>query len=134
MKNVITNKISSYPENVKKALYTICDLIDEIAEEESLGKVEETLKWGEPSFLVKGGSTIRVDWKQKTPKHYYIFFNCRTILVETFRELYGNMLQFEGNRAIVLKLDQPLPRDIIKHCITLALKYKSLKDLILLGQ
>ncbi len=96
--------------------------------------MEEALKWGEPSFLTKGGSTIRIDWKERTPEYYYIYFNCNTKLVETFRVLYRDELHFEGNRGIVLNTKALIPRKKIKHCIALALNYKSLKHLDLLGE
>lgn len=127
------NKIDQYPEQAKGVLLKIRDLILEVAEQQKLGVVEETLKWGEPSYLVKGGSAVRFDWKAKTPQQYFLFFNCKTKLVDTFRELYSNDLEFQGNRAIVLNLNEPIPITIVQHCIELSLTYKSIKHLPLLG-
>lgn len=126
-------KIASYPEDVQKALLQVRSLILGIAQQQDLGEVEETLKWGEPSYLVKGGSTVRIDWKEKTPEQYFIFLNCKTKLVDTFRELYSDELKFQGNRAIVLNLNEPLPIKSVQHCIELSLTYKSIKHLPLLG-
>ncbi len=70
----------------------------------------------------------------KSPNNYYLFFNCRTKLVDTFRELYGNTLNFEENRAIKLKLSEPLPKKSIKNCIRLSLTYKQIRHLPLLGE
>ncbi|MCU7998579.1 DUF1801 domain-containing protein [Shewanella sp. SM101] len=108
-------------------------LIFSIAEVQDLGAVEESLKWGEPSYSVKNGSTVRFDWKPKYPEQYYLFFNCKTQLVDTFRELYSDILQFEGNRTIVLNIHDPLPESAISQCIELSLTYKSIKHLPLLG-
>jgi hypothetical protein len=126
-------KFDEYPENVKRVLLQVRSLILEVAQQQSLGAVEETLKWGEPSYLVKGGSAIRFDWKEKTPQQYFLFFNCKTKLVDTFRELYSDDLEFQGNRAIVLNLNEPIPTVILQHCLELSLKYKSIKHLTLLG-
>ncbi|WP_242014604.1 DUF1801 domain-containing protein [Vibrio alginolyticus] len=104
-----------------------------IASELKLGEVEESLKWGEPSYSVKTGSPVRMDWKQKTPSRYYLFFNCQTKLVDTFRELYSDSLEFQGNRAIILSLSAPLPEASIKTCLELALTYQKRKNLPLLG-
>lgn len=134
MKAEVKNKFDSYPDHIRILLFHVRDLIFKVVEEEVLGEVEETLKWGEPSYLVKGASTIRFDWKQKTPDKYFIFFNCNTKLVETFRELYGNELEFQGNRAIVLNTNERIPEKAIRHCISLSLRYKSIKDLPLLGE
>lgn len=133
MTDVIQNKFAQYPPQVKPALNALRELIYTLVSELKLGDIEESLKWGEPSFKVKTGSPIRIDWKAATPDNYYIFFNCQTKLVDTFRELYSDVLEFQGNRAVVLKLNEPLPETKIKHCLTLALTYQKVKHLPLLG-
>ncbi|MGF1764218.1 DUF1801 domain-containing protein [Aliivibrio kagoshimensis] len=122
-----------YPEQAKAPLLLIRNLIITIAQEQGLGNIEESLKWNEPSYLVKTGSAVRLDWKAKTPDHYYLFFNCNTKLIDTFRELYSDTLQFQGNRAIVLSIHEPLPTETIRQCLTLAMNYKTIKHLPLLG-
>ncbi|EGR1072196.1 DUF1801 domain-containing protein [Vibrio cholerae] len=112
---------------------SIRSLIFEISESRELGEVKESLKWGEPSYSVINGSTIRFDWKAKYPEQYFIFFNCKTKLVDTFRELYSDTLKFQGNRAIVLNINEALPIEQLSHCIEISLKYKLIKDLPLLG-
>ncbi len=129
----IKNKFDGYPKDAKAVLLQVRSLILEIAQQQDLGVVEETLKWGEPSYRVKGGSAVRFDWKEKTPQQYFLLFNCKTKLVDTFRELYSDDLEFQGNRAIVLNLNEPIPITIVQHCIELSLKYKSIKGLPLLG-
>jgi hypothetical protein len=133
MTDVIQHKFSQYPPNISTALNALRKLIYSLVDELELGDIEETLKWGEPSFKVKTGSPIRIDWKAATPDNYYLFFNCQTKLVDTFRELYSDVLEFQGNRAIVLTLNQPLEEAKIKHCLTLALTYQKVKHLPLLG-
>lgn len=133
MKTEVQEKIAAYPEAAQVALLEIRSIVFDIVQQQDLGEIEETLKWGEPSYLVKGGSTVRFDWKEKTPQHGYIFFNCKTKLVDTFRELYSGDLEFQGDRAIVLNLNEPIPKVILQHCIELSLTYKSIKDLPLLG-
>ena len=112
---------------------SIRQIIFDIAQELSLEPVSESLKWGGVSFSVSSGSPIRIDWKADTPEVCYIFFNCQTKLVDTYRELYSNQLQFKGNRAILLPVSSPLPINLIKHCLSLALTYKKVKHLPLLG-
>lgn len=56
----------NYPDWVRMKLFSLRQLIFEVAMEiDGLEKIEETLKWGEPSYLAKKGSTIRIDWKEK---------------------------------------------------------------------
>jgi hypothetical protein len=102
-------------------------------EVEGLEQLEETLKWGEPSYLTKYGSTVRIDWKAKTPEQYAIYFKCTSLLVPTFKALYKNKFNFEGNRAIVFKLNEKIPEAELKHCISMALTYHKIKQLPLLG-
>ncbi len=95
--------------------------------------MDETLKWGEPSYLAKKGSTIRIGWKQSSPDQYAMYFNCNTKLVETYREVYSDLFKYEGNRAIVFAVDEELPMDDLKQCITVALTYHTRKHLPMLG-
>ena len=123
-----------YPPSMRKKLMGLRKLVLEAASEtDGVSEVEETLKWGEPSYLVRGGSTIRIDWKEKRPDQYAMYFQCQTRLVDTFRELYGDRLKFEGNRAIVFSEHDDVPGEILKHCIALSLTYHSRKHLPLLG-
>ncbi len=124
----------SYPPPMQEKLGVLRQLIlDTAAELDEVDAIEETLKWGEPSYLTKGGSTIRIAWKASNAEHYAMFFNCRTQLVETFRELYGETFRFEGNRAIVFHGTEAIPFNELKHCISLALTYHRRKKLPLLG-
>lgn len=142
MKNItiITNpavkeKFDAYPKEVLPKLVQLRELIIETAAEEgSIHELEETLKWGEPSYLVKKGSTIRIDWKAKAPHQYAMYFKCTSKLVPTFIELFGDSFNYEKTRAIVFNLDQEIPADKLKVCIRLALKYHHLKHLPLLGE
>jgi len=133
MDKVVKDRFDEYPENARVRLEELRNLVFQVASELELGEVDETLKWGEPSYSVKTGSPLRMDWKLKSPNNYYLFFNCQTKLVDTFRELYGDELVFQGNRAIVLTLSKPLPETVIKSCLELALIYHQRKNLPLLG-
>jgi hypothetical protein len=130
----VTGVFDSYPKYVKKKMLYLRDLVLATASEiEDLEKLEETLKWGEPSYVTKHGSTLRMDWKPKNPKHYAIYFQCSSRLVSTFKIIYKNEFKFEGNRAIVFKLTDAVPVKQLKHCIILTLTYHKVKHLPLLG-
>lgn len=129
----IKAKFEHYPSAARRQLERVRELILTIAAEHALGEVEETLKWGEASYLVKGGSTVRVDWKPKDPEVIKVFFHCQTRLVETFKELYPSELEYEGKRAIVIPLNASIEQGPLAHCLLLALKYHSVKHLPLLG-
>lgn len=96
-------------------------------------EIEETLKWGEPSYLTKNGSTIRIGWKKKNPEQYAMYFHCKTKLVDTFKELYRNNFKFEGNRAIIFGINEKIATEELKHCILMSLNYHNIKHLPMLG-
>ncbi len=124
----------SYPSSIKSKLLSLRQLIFDVATEHSdIDKIEETLKWGEPSYLSRHGSTIRLGWKKSQPNQYAIYFHCKTTLVDTFKELYRDQFNFEGNRAIVFSLDEEIPVVELKHCISLSLLYHRIKHLPMLG-
>ena len=130
----VQKKFISYPDHVRERLQNLRQLIMETAAEiEGIDILEETLKWGEPSYLVKKGSTIRIDWKARTPDQYAIYFKCTSKLVETFQHLYHDLFRFEGKRAILFDLDAPVPEAELKFCVSLALRYHHLKHLEWLG-
>ena len=125
---------SNYPNSVKQQLLYLRNLVINVASEiDGLEKLEETLKWGEPSYLTKKGSTVRMDWKAKTPNQFAIYFKCTSKLVPTFKTIYKDKFNFEGNRAIVFKLNDTIPETELKQCISMALRYHSVKHLPLLG-
>jgi uncharacterized protein YdhG (YjbR/CyaY superfamily) len=128
-------KFASYPKAVKAKLEFLRALIVETAsEQEDINEMEETLKWGEPSYLVKKGSTIRMDWKKKNPGQYAMYFKCTSKLVPTFREVYGDLFTYENNRAILFGLEAEVPVAELKDCIRLALTYHSVKHIPRLGK
>jgi Domain of unknown function (DU1801) len=121
---------SAYPTPVKARLLALRRLIFDIADTtEGVGALEETLKWGQPSYLTtesKSGSTIRIDQVKAEAGRYAVYFHCQTDLVETFRELYPE-LSYSGNRAILLDAGEKLPEKALRHCVALALTYHTRK-------
>jgi len=123
-----------YPVEVRIKLLTLRRLILETASDiDSIDVVEETLKWGEPSYLTKKGSTIRINQKKSGPEQYCMYFKCTSLLVKTFKVIYKKQFIYEGNRAIVFDLKDEIPEPELKHCISLALTYHRVKHLPLLG-
>ncbi len=127
-------KLETYPDFVKDKLKYLRKLVIETAEEiPEITILEETLKWGEPSFVTKIGSTLRMDWKKKTPNQYQMYFKCTSKLVKTFKLVFGELFEYEKNRAIIFKLDQEIPVMELKKCIKASLMYHKVKDDLTLG-
>ncbi|MDP8105145.1 DUF1801 domain-containing protein [Pasteurella atlantica] len=127
-------KLESYPNFVRDKMKDLRELVIETAEEvPEITDLEEALKWGEPSFLTKTGSTLRMDWKEKTPNQYQMYFKCTSRLVETFKLVFGKLFEYENNRAIIFQLDQEIPVVQLKKCIKATLMYHKVKDDLTLG-
>ncbi len=127
MKNIVKQKFNSYPQHIKPKMENLRNLIYETAKTtDGVGELEETLKWGEPAYLPsksKSGTTIRIDWKPKSPEQIGLYVSCSTTLISTFRMLFADDLKFEGNRAIVLPVEKPIPKKQLMLCIKMALRY-----------
>jgi len=127
----VAHVIGSYPKDAQeKALALKAMILDVVAHDIRIGPLTETLKWNEPAYLTeatKSGTTVRYAWKAKAPDEIGVFFSCKTTLVSTFEDLFGDQLKLDGNRAIWLPLNTPLSEEILKLCFQSALTYK-LKD------
>src|SRR6266576_2495934 len=117
----------AYPKPIKARLLALRRLILDTAKTtKGVGALQETLKWGQPSYLTaetKSGSTIRIDQVKSAANQYAVYFHCQTDLVETFRELYPREFSYGGNRSILLNADDDVSEPALRHCVALALTY-----------
>ena len=117
----------TYPKEIKSKLMFLRQLILDVASRTTgVGELEETLKWGQPSYLTtqtKSGSLVRIDQVKSQEGKYAMFFHCQTTLVDTFKEMYRGQFEFGGNRSIVLGVKDRVPVDELSHCISMALTY-----------
>jgi hypothetical protein len=122
---------TAYPPEARERMLALRELIFTVAEDtEGVGELQETLKWGEPAYVTaasKAGSTVRMDWKARSPQQYAVYFNCNTGLVDTFRTLFPHDFKFEGNRAIVFHLGEKIAKDALAVCIAASLTYHAKK-------
>lgn len=119
----------TFADSVRPQLLNLRELVFETAAQtKAAGEIVETLKWGQPSYLTvrpKSGSTIRLGVaKSGQPA---LFCHCQTSLISDFRDIYPRTFDFEGNRALVLKEGETIPKVELAHCIALALTYHSRK-------
>jgi len=130
----VEEKFATYPDEVKMKLSYLRQLILETASEnDTIREIEETLKWGEPSYIAKKGSTIRINWAAKNPDQYAMYFKCTSNLVPTFKAVFGDIFQYEKNRAIVFDMEDEVPKAALKECIELALIYHTVRQKLLLS-
>jgi hypothetical protein len=115
----------AYPQPARATLLALRRLILDTAKTTAgVGRIEEALKWGQPSYLTpktKSGSTVRID--HVDGQQVAIYFHCQTDLVTTFRELYPDKWSYGGNRCILLDADDKIDDAALRHCVALALTY-----------
>ncbi|MEO9599131.1 DUF1801 domain-containing protein [Parasphingorhabdus sp.] len=118
---------ADFPEGLTSKLRQLRSLVLEVAKgDPAVGPLEETLKWGEVAFLTPGtksGTTIRINRHKKSDDAYAFYVHCQTDLIDRYKQLYGDRLTFEGNRAVIFNAKDRLPVDAVKHCIAMALTY-----------
>ncbi|KKB86358.1 hypothetical protein VW29_01900 [Devosia limi DSM 17137] len=123
----IAAALARHPPAVQARLLAVRALIFAVAAEtEGVGALSETLKWGEPAYLTAAsgsGTTIRLGVSKMAPGAAAVFVNCRTSLVDFYREQFGDVFEFEGNRALIVRADGPLPAVPLGICLRAALLY-----------
>lgn len=116
-----------YPKAIKAKLMRLRRLIFEVAATTSgVGELEETLRWGQPSYLTSqsgSGSLIRLDQIKSQEGKYALYFHCQTTLVDSFKEMYRDVFEFGGNRSIIFNAQDKVPVEPLRHCIAMALTY-----------
>ena len=123
----IASILDSYPKPVKARLLQLRKLIfDTAAKTPGVGEIEETLKWNQPSYttpISKSGSTISIDRVKNGTADYAMYFHCQTSLVDSFRLMFGDTFNYEGNRAILFDNEDEIPVEALRQCIAMALTY-----------
>ena len=122
----VKEKFLMFPNDKKDCLFHLRDLIFNTAETDPrIGPLSEELRWGDPSYITaktNAGSTVRLGVFDCSK--VALFFHCKTKLVEDFKTLYPNALEFSKNRAILINPLSPPHDEILQHCILASLIYK----------
>ena len=112
----------AYPKPLKAKLLALRRLILDTARiTNGVGALQETLKWGQPSYLTaetKSGSTIRIDQVKSADNQYAVYFHCQTDLVETFRRAVSDRAQlWRQPQHSAATPTTTLPEAALRHCV-----------------
>ena len=116
---------SKYAQQDREALLALRQIIFDVAVEESVGPLEESLKWGQPSYLAskpKTGTTIRIDVDSTHGGDIALYVNCKSSLIEEWRERFPDY-RFGGNRSVHLRREDDFSAPELKIMIADALTY-----------
>ena len=110
-----------YAPEVRPGLLSLRELIFNTADELDI-VATEALRWGQPAYLTREGTTVRLH--SQGAHHLGIYVHCQTTLIPTLRARFGDELTFEGTRGIALDPHHPLDRPVLTECVAMALTYK----------
>jgi len=116
---------ATFPRLERERLLRLRGLIFQVADDTAgVGRLEETLKWGQPAYLTaapKSGTTIRLGLPKSGGVALYT--HCQTTVISDFESLFPDDFTYEGNRAVHVSNDAPLPEQKLRLLIANALTY-----------
>ncbi len=106
----------SLPDTVARdGLLLLRDMIFETAEARpEIGKIEETLRWGQPAYLTpqtKAGTTIRLG--QHKSARFALFVHCQSRVIPEYLAAYPMWDRVDGTRAVLF--DHATEIDPLRH-------------------
>jgi Domain of unknown function (DU1801) len=125
----------AFPGPVRSKLLQIRQLILETAiKTEGVGPIEETLKWGVPSYLTRqsgSGTTLRLS-PTNNGDEFGVYVHCQTSLVNDFKKTHPKAFRYSGTRALLFGISDEINRDYLESFVAAALTYhlrkKALKN------
>ena len=116
---------AAFPGPSRRGLLTLRRLIfDVAAATPGVGRLDETLKWGQPAYLTPetgSGSTLRLG----LPKTggFAVYAHCRTTIIPDFQALFPDDFTYEAHRAVHFPDAASLRPDKLEWLIRRALTY-----------
>ena len=126
----LLSRIARWPEPAQRTLWYCRAVFHDIAAKAEIGPLDETLKWGQPSwrpYEPRTGSTLRMDWDLKFPNRLSLFVDCKTHLAARMRDLYPDLPENDGRRHLAIALDAPLPEQALAHLADMTFTYHRAK-------
>jgi len=124
----VENVFDAAAKPVRDGMHRLRDLIFEEAQSIDADlTVSETLKWGQPSFTVQGGTPLRIAPRKNGG--FALYAICQTSLIGDYAETFPGLDKIEGTRAVLF--DKPNEIDsariglLIRHALTYHRKAKA---------
>lgn len=127
---VLLSTIANWSEPAQTAAWACRNLFQTIAQENNIGPLGESLKWGQPAWRPekpRTGSTLRMEWSPANPNQLALFVDCKTDLASRMRDLYPNLYANDGRRRLAVSLDHPLPEQALAHLAQMTFTYHRAK-------
>ncbi|MGH1413840.1 MAG: DUF1801 domain-containing protein [Pelagimonas sp.] len=115
----------AFPAGVRPELVALRTLIlDVAADTPGVGAIEETLKWGQPSYhtaQTKSGTPLRLGVPKSGGSG--LFVHCQTRLISDFQAQFPNGFRYDGTRALLFDQGAKVPKAPLGLFISRALTY-----------
>ncbi|APX11725.1 hypothetical protein [Tateyamaria omphalii] len=122
----ILTRVESWPQSAQSHFLRTRTLVHDVATSEDVGPLDESLKWGQPSWRPKRartGSTLRLDWSPATPDRLLAFVDCKTDLAAQMDHRFPGQFHNDGRRALGFDTTHPLDKDAVWQLARLTLTY-----------
>lgn len=125
MTPAVAQAFAAVPEPARAGVLRLRGLIFDVAADlPQIGRVEEALRWGQPSYLTpdrKAASPLRLG----VPKTggFALFAHCQSQVIPAFRALHEADFAFEGNRAVLFSNEDDIKPVLLAGLIRHALTY-----------
>tara|TARA_R110002094_G_scaffold33089_2_gene45608 strand:+ start:2474 stop:2896 length:423 start_codon:yes stop_codon:yes gene_type:complete len=122
----LLDHIATWSGPAQRRLWACRALFHDIARNRDLGALDETLKWGQPSWRPRRprtGSTLRVGWDASDPSNLAFFVDCKTDLAARMHDIYPNLSGNDGRRRIAVDLAAPFHEQAIAHLAEMTFSY-----------
>ena len=116
---------AAFPAPARATLTDLRTLIFELAAELPIGGLDESLKWGQPSYLGRmpnSGTPIRLGVTKSGD--VAILAHCQSTVISDFRAIAPLGMRFDGNRALLLAAEDRPDDAAIAPLIRAALTYR----------
>ncbi len=115
----------AYADKQREIALILRDLVFDVADDTpEAGEIEETLKWGQPSFITpqtKSGSTLRIGVTKDGSTGLYA--HCGTSIIADYAATFPSEDRIDGNRGVLFATTDEIAADRLRHLIRHGLTY-----------
>ncbi len=124
----IADAYARFSDPERTILLAVRRLIYRLATETTgVGAIEESLKWGSPSYLAvspRTGTPLRLDRHTGDENTVGIYVHCQSRVMEQFKVVHPSSPRTLGARALLLHTDKALPTAALCDFLLIALTYR----------
>lgn len=115
--------LDNMPPQMRKGAIALRHLIYDTAAQLGQNPPQESLKWGQPSYVSTQGTPLRI----AASKHgaFGLFAHCQSTVISEFAQIFGNDFAIQGNREVSFANVADIQPDKLKQLIVHALTYRT---------